>query len=248
MATDSSITTTTPKDFSFCIVVPMYNEASNAKACVDKLSAFLKELDYETALIVTNDGSTDDTWSVLQGLQSQNDNLLLENHEVNQGYGAANVTGAVRARKENFKYVLFMDADLTQDCKYIYPFIDLMKQDIDFIKATRYADGGNTEGVSFGRRIISRVGNMIAQIFLPLPITDYTNGFRAIKSDILAQITAEERGFAYLIEEVNKASKIVKTYAEVPYTLTVREDEFSESKFVYSPKVYLTYLKWVFKR
>ena len=38
------------------------------------------------------------------------------------------------------------------------------------------------------RKIISKVGNFIAGIFLRLPITDYTNGFRAIKTNLLINL------------------------------------------------------------
>ena len=76
-----------------------------------------------------------------------------------------------------------MDADLTQDPKYINDFIDLMNKDIDLIKATRYSNGGGTDGVPFQRKIISLCGNYIAKFFMKLPITDYTNGFRAIKTN-----------------------------------------------------------------
>ena len=80
-----------------------------------------------------------------------------------------------------------------------------------------------------------------------LPITDYTNGFRAIKTALLNNIDFEENNFAYLIEEIKKVSKFAKSYAEVPYTLTVREDSNSKSKFIYSTSVYFSYLKWLFK-
>ena len=52
------------------------------------------------------------------------------------------------ANEKNYKYVLFMDSDLTQNTKYINDFIKLMNSDIDFIKATRYAQGGGSKGVN----------------------------------------------------------------------------------------------------
>ena len=79
-----------------------------------------------------------------------------------------------------------------------------------------------------------------------LPITDYTNGFRAIKTSIIKDINFEENNFAYLIEEIKKVSKFAKTYAEVPYTLKVRR--FSpKSKFIYSTMRILFIFKWLFK-
>ena len=83
---------------------------------------------------------------------------------------------------------------------------------------------------------------------MDLPITDYTNGFRAIKTNLVANLSFEENGFAYLIEEVNKVSKKAKTFGEVPYILAVRKDNHSKSKFTYSFGVYFSYLKWVFRK
>jgi dolichol-phosphate mannosyltransferase len=232
----------------FCVVIPMYNEEGNANKCLKAISGFLSKIEGHVGLVIVDDGSTDRTNEILKQNMAGRKNIFLEEHKANQGYGAANITGAKRAMKEHYKYALFMDADLTQNPNYIYSFIDLMNKDIDYIKATRYSKGGNVVGVGFKRWIVSKVGNFIAKLWLRLPISDYTNGFRAVKCVILAQVKAEERGFAYLIEEVNKVSKLAKTYAEVPYTLTVRDGAFSESKFTYSPQVYLKYLKWLFKK
>ncbi len=232
---------------SFCIIVPMYNEENNVSMCVKTICDFLKKLENRCLLLVVDDGSSDKTLIKLNKLKKKYNNLSLLKHPKNLGYGAANKTGVIFAHKENYKYVLYMDADLTQNTKYIFDFIDLMNQNIDFIKATRYAFGGGSRGVSKFRKIISKGGNLIASIFLRLPITDYTNGFRAIKTDLLVNFENEENGFAYLIEEINKVSKKAKSYAEVPYILSVREDLHSKSKFTYSIDVYLSYLKWLIK-
>lgn len=232
---------------SFCIIVPMYNEENNVSMCVKTICNFLKKLENRCRLLVVDDGSSDETLTKLNKLKKKYNNLSLIKHPNNLGYGAANKTGVIFAHKKNYKYVLYMDADLTQNTKYIFDFIDLMNQNIDFIKATRYALGGGSKGVSKFRKIISKGGNLIASIFLRLPITDYTNGFRAIKTDLLINFENEENGFAYLIEEINKVSKKAKSYAEVPYILSVRNDLHSKSKFTYSIDVYLSYLKWLIK-
>ena len=232
---------------SFCLIVPMFNEENNVDECVKSLCKFLNNLDLRCELLVVDDGSNDKTSSKLYELKKEFRNLNVETHKANKGYGVANRTGASYALSKGYKYVLYMDSDLTQDPKYIYDFIDLMKKDIDLIKATRYSEGGGTNGVSFQRKIISLGGNFIAKFFMRLPISDYTNGFRAIKAKLIDGIDFEENNFAYLIEEVKKVSKYAKSFGEVPYTLTVRANSHSKSKFVYSTSVYLSYLKWIFK-
>lgn len=236
------------ENLSFCVVVPMYNEEGNAEKCVSTILDSLKKVNSKAALIVVNDGSKDKTKEILKRASQKDKKIIIENHQENNGYGQANLTGACRAFKEGFEYVIFMDADLTQNVKYILDFLKEMKKGTDFIKATRYTKGGGVQGVCFRRFVVSLSGNFIAKVFLRLPLTDYTNGFRAVKTSILMKIQCEERGFAYLIEEVYKVSKITKSFGEVPYILTVREDNASQSKFKYSLGIYYKYLRWLFKK
>ena len=189
---------------SFCLVIPMFNEENNVEECVQVLANFLQNLKNRCELLIVDDGSDDKTSTILNKLNLIYENLTIKSHQYNQGYGAANSTGVKYALSEKYKYVLFMDADLTQDPKYIYEFIKHMNRNIDFIKATRYASGGGTSGVNFLRRLISIGGNFIARIFIRIPITDYTNGFRAIKTKLFINVTFEEKNFAYLLEEINK--------------------------------------------
>ena len=233
---------------SFCLVIPMFNEEKNVNQCVQSICQFISKLENKCELLVVDDGSVDKTSSKLKELKKKFDNFNIKTHKINKGYGVANRTGIAYASKMKYKYVLYMDSDLTQDTKYIHDFLDLMRQNIDYIKATRYSLGGGTDGVQFQRKFISLIGNFIAKIFIRIPITDYTNGFRAVKTNLLKNIYFEENNFAYLIEEIKKVSRYAKTYAEVPYMLTVRKDSHSKSKFVYSMSVYFSYLKWLIKK
>ena len=119
-----------------------------------------------------------------------------------------------------------------------------MRGKADFIKATRYAHGGRVEGVPLGRSLVSWVGNRLAQLLLRCGVSDFTNGFRAIRTDFVSRLTTHERGFAMLMEEVCEARRLGAKFAEVPYVLKVRESG-SESKFKYSPAVYWAYLKYL---
>lgn len=232
-------------DFTFAIVIPMYNEYANAYRCVLTLENYLQQLPLTSKIIVVDDASTDGTGEVLENMLKKFPRLILRRHKANAGYGGANVTGIQVAIDESIKYVLFMDADLTQNVNYITSFLPHMQNGVDYIKATRYSEGGGVYGVPFRRWAVSFIGNLLARKILKLKLTDYTNGFRAAKTELFRDLTFEERGFPYLIEEVIKVNAIAKSFANVPYILTVREG--GESKFTYSHKIYFKYLKWLFK-
>jgi glycosyltransferase involved in cell wall biosynthesis len=233
---------------TFCVVLPMYNERPNVAPCVQRLSAFLQGVPARTAIVAVDDGSTDGTLGELRRIESQIPNLIVEARPQNGGYGAANRTGFAAAVREGFEYALVMDADGTQDPAYIQGFIAPMQAGKDFIKATRYALGGRVLGVDWRRYMVSWIGNRLARIALRCELTDYTNGFRAIRSPLLARLDTRETNFVVLLEEIRLARKLGATFAEAPYTLTVRDDGASSSKFSYSWRVYLRYLKYLFDR
>ncbi len=233
---------------SFCIILPMFNEECAASECILSIWNHLKTLRCEASIIVVDDGSTDNTAIVLKNLLGQVPCLIIEKHETNKGYGAANRTGFFAAQREGFEYAIVMDADGTQEPRFIERFFEPMSRSVDFIKASRYIKGSAVVGVTAQRRLVSWIGNLVARIILRLPLTDYTNGFRAIKTDLACKLITKERGFSMLVEEVALSKSIKASFAEIPYVLTARTEEGSQSKFVYSTQVYKNYLGCLFKR
>ena len=233
---------------SFCIVLPVYNESECIEHCVRNIVSHLRGIEARTGVIAVDDGSIDDSLQILFRLQKELPNLVIESHVSNAGYGAANRTASVVARKLGFDYALVMDADGTQAVEFIDRFLEPMQSGVEFIKATRYAKGGRVVGVHWKRVLVSQVGNKLAQWLMRVPLTDFTNGFRAIKTDKWCQLKTTERGFAMLIEEVYLARRLGLSFNEVPYVLTARQEDSSQSKFTYSFNVYKRYAQYLLKR
>lgn len=233
---------------SFCIVLPVFNESECIEQCVRGIAEHLKGIDTTTGIIAIDDGSLDNSLQILLQLRNEYPNLTVHSHEQNAGYGVANRTASKIAKELEFEYALVMDADGTQSVEFIDRFFEPMRNGVDFIKATRYSKGGRVEGVHWKRVLVSRVGNKLAQWLMNVPLTDFTNGFRAIKTSIWAQLATTERNFAMLIEEVYLARRFGVSFAEVPYVLTARQDDSSKSKFTYSLNVYKRYAQYLLKR
>jgi dolichol-phosphate mannosyltransferase len=232
---------------SFGVVIPMYNEAPNTERCVRAVLQTLVSLPHRSGLIVVDDGSTDRTGETLDGLRRECPGLLVERHAHNRGYGQALLTGIARARAEGFVYALFMDSDLTNDPKYIPSFVDRMLEGVDVIKGSRYVVGGGMTGVPWHRVAVSVVGNKIAGWLLGVPVADCTNGFRAVKLDLLAKMRLTEPGFSVIMQELYFARFLGASFCEVPHTLTSRTAELRASSFRYRPGVFAQYLKYPIK-
>ena len=88
--------------------MPAYNEGRT----ISQIIARVLEQPSVFELIIVNDCSSDDTWTVLQGLAKADERIRLFQHEVNRGKGAGLRTGFAQARGP---IVVVQDADLEYD-------------------------------------------------------------------------------------------------------------------------------------
>jgi glycosyltransferase involved in cell wall biosynthesis len=232
-----------------CIVTPMYNEEAIAQESVETILLYTKVLPPVVTLLIVNDGSKDRTELIIRDItKGLNDTeFILISHAAKQGYGAAIRTGIKFAIEHCYDYVLFMDSDLTNHPKYIKDFYNKMLEGWDYIKATRYSKGGEAVGVPRKYRLISIVGNAIARNLYRLPLTDITNGFRAVKVSILRQMELKENGFAIIMEELFQAKRLTRSFTELPYTLTSRKERQGKTRFPYTTKTCLRYLHYAIR-
>jgi glycosyltransferase involved in cell wall biosynthesis len=192
-------------------------------------------------LIVVDDGSSDETGRLLDELEAATPFLEVVHHEVNRGYGAALRTGAFRAAELGAEWVVFMDSDLTNPPEDLPRFAKTMTASVDYVKASRYIRGGQTIGVPFGRVLVSRLGNLAAAWLTGLPLTDITNGFRAIRTTLFADMPLTEQRFALISEEAYWAARLSLRCVEIPTSLTNRDASLRASSFSYRPTTFYSY-------
>ena len=90
------------------IIMPVYNEELGIEKVIKDWSSVLPEKTFD--LIVINDGSKDNTQSVISKLQNKINNLILIN-KVNEGHGPAICDGYKYGVKNNYSYIFQTDSD-----------------------------------------------------------------------------------------------------------------------------------------
>src|SRR5271154_5059878 len=93
------------------IIVPCYNEERTLEECVRRVLAIQDE-SLRLELIIVDDCSKDKSLEIARGLAQRSPELLLLQHEVNKGKGAALRTGIAHATGD---FVAIQDADLEYD-------------------------------------------------------------------------------------------------------------------------------------
>jgi glycosyltransferase involved in cell wall biosynthesis len=96
------------KNLSLSVVLPAHNEAENIRTIIENCVIYLENNVSDYEVVVVNDGSSDETQNIVEGLASANSKVVLVNHPVNTGYGSALRSGFEKASCE---YTFFMDSD-----------------------------------------------------------------------------------------------------------------------------------------
>jgi len=229
----------------FCVIIPMHNEEGNVSVIVREVNQVLTENGHRADIILVDDGSLDNTAMEIAEVGLEYPNIIALQHPSNTGFGAALRTAIREAVKREYDFAVFMDADFTMHPGYIRDFHEKMADGYDFVIGSRFLEGGGMKDVPAWRKLFSIAGRVVFRICFRLPLTDYTQGFRAIRTTVLAKMKLTETGFPILIEEIYQARKYTDKFSEIPFVLTVRE--VGISKFNYTPKVLCDYLKYALK-
>ena len=88
--------------YKVCVIIPTYNNAGTIVEVISGVTAYCQDV------IVVNDGSTDETASILQRLSTP---VTLVSYPKNQGKGHALVKGFQKARELGFSHAITIDAD-----------------------------------------------------------------------------------------------------------------------------------------
>ena len=229
----------------FAVIIPMHNEEGNVSVIVREVNQVLTEEGHWADIILVDDGSLDNTAAEIKEASREYVNIIALKHARNAGFGAALRTAIKEAVERGYDFAVFMDADFTMHPGYIRDFYKKMAEGYDFVIGSRFLEGGGMKNVPAWRKLFSLAGRAVFRVCFRLPLTDYTQGFRAIRTTVLEKMKLTETGFPILIEEIYQARKYTDKFSEIPFVLTGRK--IGCSKFNYTPGVLWDYLKYALK-
>lgn len=229
------------------VVVPLYNEAGNVDALLERLATVRNGSSLDLDVIAVDDGSRDCTLARLDALAPRYPFLRIQRHATNRGMAAALRTGigtALTQRRPSYDVLAFMDADLTHAPEDLPRLLaPLLEDRADLVLGSRYVTGGRMEGVPWARQMISIVGNAVVRRMLGVPAGDLTTGFRAARADVFRSVSVEENGFGIQLEATLKIHRAGFRVSEVPITLGVRKSGYS--KMAYTRSFWAGYLRLI---
>jgi glycosyltransferase involved in cell wall biosynthesis len=204
------------------IVVPVYNESQTIRKIIDAIKA----VPLSKEIIVTDDCSTDGTRELLKQIEQTDDpEIKILFHEVNQGKGAALRTGFAFATGD---ITVVQDADLEYDPLEIPALIKpILDGKADAVFGSRFLSGPHR--VLFfwhyvGNKFLTTFSNMLTN----LNLTDMETCYKAIRTDVLKQIRLKSDRFGFEPEITAKLAKRGCRIYEIPVSYSGRD--YSEGK------------------
>ncbi len=231
------------------IVVPMYNEQDNVAETHRKIHEAIDPLNIKWELIFVNDGSIDNTLSVVQEIaeperpvREQTDPVLkIVSYVPNRGRGYALRQGFNAA---NGEYILSIDFDLSYDADHLVRMYQYLKEhpEADVVLGSAYMKGGKVIGVPKFRLFISKLGNLMLRLAFPWHIHTITCVLRGYKKEVLKSLVLVADGKEIHLETLSKILDLGYKVAEIPATLTARQKGSSKFKFKRTSLTHLAFL------
>jgi glycosyltransferase involved in cell wall biosynthesis len=166
------------------VVIPALNEENGISDIVERVLAIEESLAKvgvsALELIIVDDGSQDRTAEIVAGYP----NVVLVQHPVNKGYGAAIKTGFRRADGD---LLAFLDADGTYPPEYFPQLCQpILKDQADLVIGSRMA--GSDSQMPLVRRVGNTIFATLVSIISNRRVTDSASGQRVFRSEILSHL------------------------------------------------------------
>jgi len=199
------------------IIIPVYNEEKTIVQILEKIKKVSSNLvKYE--VVVINDGSTDQTSSLLDKNKHLYDKLI--NNQSNKGKGFSVKQGILNS---SGTHIIFQDADLeynpTDYKKFEKIFLDF---DADGIIGSRFVYSDYTRS----HNILNKIGNTILTLIFNLlyntTFTDVYSCYFAFKKNLLNAESLKTEGFEQHAEILCKVIKNGKKFYEIPISYNGR--------------------------
>lgn len=232
-------------DKKILIFTATYNENSN----IEKLIKSIFKHCAQCHILIIDDNSPDKTADTVIKLQENIKNLFLIKREKKLGLDTAHKLAYNYALKNNFDYLITMDADFSHDPKEINNFIKNL-QSFPFVIGSRYIDGGKC--LMKGKRLImSKYGNILIKFILGINCNEFTTSYRGFdlkKLNLFSLDLVKLKGYSFFMGTIYEIWKRKIRFKEIPIIFEDRISGFSKIPKIETIRTLKNlFIIWIFK-
>lgn len=205
--------------YKLSIIIPAFNEAESLLRLYEELVGVLKALTTDYEIIFVNDGSRDNTQTVIENLYSKDKGHI-------RGIQFLNNFGKAAALRAGFdiatgEIIITLDADLQDDPTEIPKFIQKIEDGYDLVSGWKV-----NRKDSFIKNNTSRIFNVATRYFSQVKLHDFNCGFKAYRQEIVKGLNIYGELHRYIPVIAGAQGYSI---AEIP--VNHRQREFGKTKY-----------------
>lgn len=162
------------------LVIPAYNEAGRIETTLREVVAFLRSRPYAWRLLVSDDGSSDDTAAIVRTVMREVPelDLLSSSH---RGKAFAVRAGVLRT---DARYIVFTDADLAVPINELDRLLTSLEAGADVVIGSREASGARRFDEPPYRHLMGRIFSALYRVLILPGIEDAQCGFKGFRGEV----------------------------------------------------------------
>jgi len=196
------------------IVIPAYNEAKRIESTIRRVFQEIRDLNFE--VVVSEDGSTDETPLILERLKKEYGDRMVTLHSRRRlGKGKGFLRGVTHSRG---KYVILLDADYPTNAETLINIVKHLRKGYDVVVGSRAHELSVLDPPAPPlREAIGRVFNAIVRLLFGIKIRDTQCGVKGFKREVFSTIgPIQFTNFVFDVEIIIKAQACNLKVKEIP--------------------------------
>ncbi len=171
------------------VVIPAFNESARIVPTLDRVGEYLGGQDFEWEVLVVDDGSSDDTGSLVTAWAEGRENVRLVPRD-HFGKGWAVRAGMLEARGA---YRFMCDADLAMPIEWLASFLSKIDAGADIVIGSREATGARRFDEPWHRHVMGRVFNLVVRALAVKGFQDTQCGFKCFRDEAAVELFSRQR-------------------------------------------------------
>ncbi|MFX0133188.1 MAG: glycosyltransferase family 2 protein [Candidatus Hodarchaeota archaeon] len=159
------------------IVIPTYNEEKNVSPLYQKIRKSVNSLNRIYEIIFIDDGSTDRTFEVIEGIAKVDKKVKIIQFRRNFHKAAVYAAGLEYAKGD---IIITMDGDLQDNPAEMDKFLEKLEEGYDYVSGWKYLGKGNPY-----RAWPSKFFNMVVRIMTKIDLHDFNCPFKGFRNGVV---------------------------------------------------------------
>ena len=164
------------------VVIPARDEEGSLESTLEHLHTEMRLHAVPHQIVVVDDGSTDGTWALLEGLARHIPGLKPVRNTGQHGFGRAVTFGFEHADGDA---VVVMMADASDDPRDAVTYWEVLNHGWHAVFGSRFMPGGGVIDYPWPKLTVNRMANFFLRILFGIRLNDTTNAFKAYRREVI---------------------------------------------------------------